>query len=404
MESFAFVLVLECLGWPGALALAPTGRNWAAVLAEEIRRAARRRCVPLPASPTPGGLLRAFYRRTGLADLTNCRTASTMERYEEGIRVCVWGVSGRWADEAAAFLSRGTAAWDRLYPKRWNGSTPPRTGKSGGIPAATLPRGRQGMSCWSKVVSVLECNTEPHFWRQLILFFWFDRAQQQLQPFDLARASAKTAMGKGGRGKGQWSSNKGAYLENWAARGPKAVAFGDTYHVSLLRAYPGESGEMLVKRGGARQDMDLLKLSGIAERLSGQNSEALSRPEKWLSMLAACIRQAHRVLPYAEEDAARCGTPHLTASLSDTLLAAATLLDTTQKEKGDRSEVSAAVRLVLEHVSRPDLLAASLMVHRDKWTAELGKALEHLPQEVRDFVRAPDSDSALLEALLACLE
>ena len=48
--------------------------------------------------------------------------------------------------------------------------------------------------------------------------------------------------------------------------------------------------------------------------------------------------------------------------------------------------------------------AASLMAHRDKWTAELGKALEHLPQEVRDFVRAPDSDSALLGALLACLE
>jgi hypothetical protein len=44
------------------------------------------------------------------------------------------------------------------------------------------------------------------------------------------------------------------------------------------------------------------------------------------------------------------------------------------------------------------------MAHRDKWTAELGKALEHLPQEVRDFVRAPDSDSALLGALLACLE
>ena len=127
---------------------------------------------------------------------------------------------------------------------------------------------------------------------------------------------------------------RGAYLENWAARGPKAVAFGDTYHVSLLRAYPGESGEMLVKRGGARQDMDLLKLSGIAERLSGQNSEALSRPEKWLSRLAASIRQAHRVLPYAEEDPARCGTPQLTASLSDTLLAAATLLDTTQKERG----------------------------------------------------------------------
>lgn len=163
-------------------------------------------------------------------------------------------------------------------------------------------------------------------------------------------------MGKGGKGKGQWSSNKGAYLENWAARGPKPVAFIDTYHVSLLRAYPGESGEMLVKRGGARQDMDLLKLSGIAERLSGQNSEALSRPEKWLSMLAASIRQAHRVLPYAEEDPARCGTPQLTASLSDTLLAAATLLDTTQKEKGDRAEVSAAVRLVLEHVSRPDLV------------------------------------------------
>ena len=43
------------------------------------------------------------------------------------------------------------------------------------------------------------------------------------------------------------------------------------------------------------------------------------------------------------------------------------------------------------------------MSNRSKWTSELAKNLERLPEGVRDFVRSPESDTALLAALLGCL-
>jgi Arc/MetJ family transcription regulator len=43
------------------------------------------------------------------------------------------------------------------------------------------------------------------------------------------------------------------------------------------------------------------------------------------------------------------------------------------------------------------------MEHREKWTAELAKNLENLPAAVRDWVREPESDEALLAALVSCI-
>ena len=108
----------------------------------------------------------------------------------------------------------------------------------------------------------------------------------------------------------------------------------------VAAAAPGKQGKVLIKRGGARRDLDLLTLEGVASRL-----------EKWLSMLAASVRQAHRVLPFALEEPRRTGVPQLGAALTDELLAAAALLDTTQKQPGDGEEVKAAMQLLLQHVA-----------------------------------------------------
>ena len=123
----------------------------------------------------------------------------------------------------------------------------------------------------------------------------------------------------------------------------------------VAAAAPGKQGEVLIKLGGARRDLDLLTLEGVASRL-----------EKWLSMLAASVRQAHRVLPFALEEPRRTGVPQLGAALTDELLAAAALLDTTQKQPGDGEEVKAAMQLLLQedlpgHFQRT---AASLYICR----------------------------------------
>ena len=44
----------------------------------------------------------------------------------------------------------------------------------------------------------------------------------------------------------------------WA---PKAVPRAETYHCAILRACPGEKGDVLIKKGGAKKDMDLLTLN-----------------------------------------------------------------------------------------------------------------------------------------------
>ena len=84
-----------------------------------------------------------------------------------------------------------------------------------------------------------------------------------------SQPTEKTAMGRGVKGqKGSWTQGKGGWLQDWAQKGLKAVAFGEAYHCALLRPYPGEHGEVLIKKAGAKRDMDLLTLEGIASRLS----------------------------------------------------------------------------------------------------------------------------------------
>ena len=190
-------------------------------------------------------------------------------------------------------------------------------------------------------------------------------------------------MGKGGKGRGwnqgkqpaQWVPQQQQWMASWAEKGPKAIGFAETYHCALLRAYPGEQGEVLIKRGAARRELHLLTLEGVA------------CCEKWLSMLAASVRQAHRVLPFALEEPKRTGIPQLGAALSDELLAAATLLDTTQKQVGDGEEVRATVQLLLQHVAQDELLghfqrtavySASLYIYAMQ-------ALQAGPVEQKDF-------------------
>ena len=57
-------------------------------------------------------------------------------------------------------------------------------------------------------------------------------------------------------------------------------------------------------------------------------------------MVAGSIRQAFKVMPWAQEDLNRTGIPQVTQSLDDELLAAVTCLDTTQRQPGSGEEVS----------------------------------------------------------------
>ena len=78
-----------------------------------------------------------------------------------------------------------------------------------------------------------------------------------------------------GEGKGKWGQNSWQPDDLWHPQHPRAVPFTETYHISTLRAYPGEQGEVFVRRHGVKKDMDLVSLAGIA--LHAGNCEALSR-------------------------------------------------------------------------------------------------------------------------------
>ena len=67
------------------------------------------------------------------------------------------------------------------------------------------------------------------------------------------RGRGSGGSGKGGKGKGKWGQNSWQPDEFWHPQHPRAVPFTETYHISTLRAYPGEQGEVFVKRQGAKK-------------------------------------------------------------------------------------------------------------------------------------------------------
>eukprot|EP00435_Cladocopium_sp_Y103_P056864 s175_g19.t1 len=150
-------------------------------------------------------------------------------------------------------------------------------------------------------------------------------------PCKMSRGGGAGKGGKGGKGRGKWGA-QGTWQPDdfWHPQHLRAVPFTETY-VSALRSYPGEAGEVFVKRQGAKKDMDLVSVSGIAQRLHPGNCEALARPEKWVSMI--------------------------TNSLDDELLAAVTCLDQAQRQQGSAEEVRSALRVALTHLNRGDVVA-----------------------------------------------
>ena len=112
-------VVLDHLSWPTGLAVAAICRAWCAETADVIRASAWKWQVPLPNEGSPGMLLRALYRGIGLADLVRMRTASTFERFEEGLRVAVFGAVGQWANLPPLCVSRCPAEWEKLPEETW---------------------------------------------------------------------------------------------------------------------------------------------------------------------------------------------------------------------------------------------------------------------------------------------
>ena len=119
LELAMMTVVLDRLSWPTGLAVAAICRAWCAETADVIRASAWKWQVPLPNEGSPGMLLRALYRGIGLADLVRMRTASTFERFEEGLRVAVFGAVGQWANLPPLCVSRCPAEWEKLPEEAW---------------------------------------------------------------------------------------------------------------------------------------------------------------------------------------------------------------------------------------------------------------------------------------------
>ena len=90
----------------------------------------------------------------------------------------------------------------------------------------------------------------------------------------------ETRLNKGGKG-----GRKGGQSQ--------AIALGSHYASDILRPYHSDDGSVLVKRGGAARDADLVSPKGLATRLMAANSELLNRPGKGVTMLSAQYAVEH---------------------------------------------------------------------------------------------------------------
>ena len=196
----------------------------------------------------------------------------------------------------------------------------------------------------------------PGLWRIDALAF-FVCCKHRLQDRTQALAGCKrTPVIMGGR-KGWKGQSKASNPKGKGMGSAHAVAKENSYHLDVLRAYPGADGSIFIRRGQATKDLDLINMDGLGARLTSENAEACRRPQYWLSMLAASVLQAEAAVPWALDNMEKTGLPNLADSFTAELKHACTVLDQTQHTQASKTEIRSAVTEVLTYLKSEELLS-----------------------------------------------
>ena len=154
--------------------------------------------------------------------------------------------------------------------------------------------------------------------------------------------------GSGQKGQTPWSwtgKSKGS-------RPGAAIALPAHYGLDVLRPYHAEDGSILVKRGGATRDADLVSPEGLANRLTTSNTELLNRPGKGVTMLSGTIYHGLTAIQYAEGHPERNGLSQL--HMSEDVVNAAKLLQEAQHSVTTPEDIKASVLTLLQYVAEPE--------------------------------------------------
>ena len=257
----------------------------------------------------------------------------------------------------------------------------------------------------------------------------------------MTRGGARGSGYAGGRG-GAWARSRSQKPttrgkpgnQNTESRAIPAVDFTENYVNKIGRPFPGDVGQCFVRLGGASRDKDLVDIRQVAERLTHLNFEGMGRAGRWLSMNAASHEQgALYVRKYCTGIQAPAfestGIPKilefLDSDVGQSLLNASRLLNESNNEERPVGKIREAVIALMRGynqetdvgdafgrlaifsrqcymLSMSFITGMGVMANRPRWANELQSQLPSMPQEVRAFVRAPEDDRALLEALVAC--
>ena len=244
------------------------------------------------------------------------------------------------------------------------------------------------------------------------------------------RASSQPTEGGWERPRCKRDAYSGGKGEAREVHGISAIEMREQWHLQVARPYPGENGCGFIRRGGARNDRDIVDVEQLGDRLSLFNCEAMNRPGMWLSMLGATLQQGGKLARvYGEpEKLSLTGLPEvlnfLTSESGSAVVRAATHLDDTAGEQRSAASVKDALDTLPEHFATDDtvtgyqrlnmfslhmynltsymLQGKALMRNRDHWAAQLSTQLKMLPGKAREFVGRPDDDTSLVDMLIAC--
>ena len=101
-----------------------------------------------------------------------------------------------------------------------------------------------------------------------------------------------------------------------------------------------------------------MSAEGMAARLTTHNSEARPRPGKWLTMLAASVAEAGRTARYAAENLEGTGLLAFAESITEEVLEACAVLDTTRRLESTPEQREAAIVTLLDFAADKDAEAS----------------------------------------------
>ncbi len=250
----------------------------------------------------------------------------------------------------------------------------------------------------------------------------------------MAHAQGGAGHGRGWTGKtSHWGSsyNRAQCSSDSLLNGGEVippVPFSKADHIDILRPYPSDTGNAYVRRCEARDDMEVIGLTAMAQRLTHRNCELVNRPGCGLGFLGATVHKATMLSEAYKGDMMEKSGLQQVFAFFDTprgerFCKAAKHVDISSKRHRNSDSVRKSLEEIIDFLASDELVddfqrlsqfsahmytfsahilqGMALIRDRKRWAQELRLQTCRMPLGARAFIARPGCDDSLVQALVA---